>query len=107
MKKWMLNLLLLALVVALAAGALISAPASQFGGTDNEAIKVIGELAPGYHPWVAPLWQPPGAEMQSLLFALQAALGAGVVGYAIGYWNARRQLGTKSSGRETGRNAQP
>ena len=106
MRKWILNLGLLAIVVALAASALIAAPGSQFGGADDQAVKAIGELAPNYQPWFAPLWQPPGAEMQSLLFSLQAALGSGIVGYAIGYWSARRQLETKSSGRETGSDAQ-
>jgi cobalt/nickel transport protein len=31
------------------------------------------------------LYEPPSDEIESLLFALQAALGAGFIGYYIGY----------------------
>lgn len=90
MKGWILNLILLAVVVALAASAFILSPDSEFAGADNQALKVIGELAPNYQRWFVPFWEPPGPEMQSLLFALQASLGAGIIGYAVGYWSARR-----------------
>jgi cobalt/nickel transport protein len=30
------------------------------------------------------VWKPPSPEIESLLFALQAALGAGVIGYVVG-----------------------
>ncbi len=36
-----------------------------------------------------PLWEPPSPEIESLLFAVQAALGAGVLGY---YFGRRRGL---------------
>lgn len=47
------------------------------------------EVAPDYEPWFQPLLEPPGGETESLLFALQAALGAGVIGYAIGLYRGR------------------
>ncbi|TDF93188.1 energy-coupling factor ABC transporter substrate-binding protein [Paenibacillus piri] len=56
----------------------------DFGGADGAAEQMIGELAPGYKPWFAPLMEPP-AETESMLFALQAAAGAGFIGYAIGF----------------------
>ena len=31
------------------------------------------------------IWEPPSGEIESLLFALQAAIGAGFIGYFIGY----------------------
>lgn len=37
-----------------------------------------------YEPWFESLWKPPSGEIESLLFASQAALGAGVIGYYIG-----------------------
>jgi cobalt/nickel transport protein len=55
-----------------------------FGGADDQAKDVIGKLAPGYHPWFKPLMEPPSTEIGSLLFALQAALGAGYIGYYLG-----------------------
>ncbi len=55
-----------------------------FGGADGEAQALIGEIHPGYQPWFRPLWEPPSGEIGSLLFALQAALGAGFLGYYFG-----------------------
>ena len=42
------------------------------------ATEAILEARPGYKPWFEPLWKPPSAEVETMLFALQAALGAGV-----------------------------
>ena len=76
--------LLLAIVVLLAIVPLFLHPDSEFGGADGAAETVITEVAPGTEPWAEPLWSPPGGEIESLLFALQAALGAGFVGYFFG-----------------------
>ncbi|MBK5959976.1 cobalt ABC transporter substrate-binding protein CbiN [Rhodoplanes elegans] len=82
------------LLVALAA-AIVAAPLllpgieGEFKGTDDQAVSAIVEARPGYEPWFKPLWTPPNGEIQSLLFALQAALGAGVLGYVIGRRHGR------------------
>jgi cobalt/nickel transport protein len=55
-----------------------------FKGADDQAKDVIGKIAPGYQPWFRPLMEPPSGEVGSLLFALQAALGAGFIGYWLG-----------------------
>jgi len=60
-----------------------------FKGADDQAKDVIGALAPGYKPWFKPLMEPPSGEIGSLLFALQAALGAGFIGYYLGAANTR------------------
>ena len=60
-----------------------------FDGADDQAKDVIGKLAPGYRPWFKPLMEPPSTEIGSLLFALQAALGAGYIGYYLGMAVAR------------------
>ncbi|WP_126427665.1 energy-coupling factor ABC transporter substrate-binding protein [Brevibacillus marinus] len=83
------NLGLLALVVALAVLPLWLVPESEFAGADGLAEEAIGEIAPDYQPWMEPLFEPPGAETESLLFAVQAAIGAGVIGYAIGWYRGR------------------
>ena len=57
----------------------------DFSGSDAQAQGVIQTLAPDYQPWFASLFKPPSVEIESLLFALQAALGAGVIGYYAGY----------------------
>ena len=92
--QWTTSLLLLAVVVGLAVIPLLLIPDSEFGGADGMAEEVIGEIAPGYEPWFAPLVEPPGGEVESLLFALQAALGAGLIGYFFGLKRGQRQART-------------
>lgn len=60
-----------------------------FAGADAQAEAAIGEIAPDYKPWFTPLWEPPSGEIECLLFALQAALGAGILFYYIGYVKGR------------------
>ena len=62
-----------------------------FTGSDDQAEGVITALAPDYRPWFQPFWEPPSAEIESLLFALQAALGAGVICYYFGRKHGERR----------------
>ena len=55
-----------------------------FGGTDNQAQAAIGQIAPHYERWFEPLLEPASGQIESLLFALQAAIGAGIIGYWLG-----------------------
>ena len=80
MKVWQKNLILIVLVVLLAALPLWLLPNAEFGGADGQAEEVILELQPDYEPW----FEPASGEVESLLFALQAAIGAGVVGFVLG-----------------------
>lgn len=82
------NMLLLAGVVILAAFPLLLVN-GDFGGADDAAEKAISTLDPSYKRWFLPLADPP-AETESMLFALQAAIGAGFIGYAIGWFKGRR-----------------
>jgi len=73
---------------------LIGAPPGTeglFGGSDDRAQQAIGTIAPHYKPWFAPVFQPASSEIASLLFALQAAIGAGVIGYWLGLSVARER----------------
>ncbi|QQE75124.1 energy-coupling factor ABC transporter substrate-binding protein [Brevibacillus composti] len=88
MKRWTNGLLLL-MVAALAVLPLLMINDSEFPGADGVAEEAIAELAPDYQPWFQPVLEPPGGETESLLFALQAALGAGVIGYALGLYRGR------------------
>lgn len=67
------------------------AGAKVFGGADDKAKEVVANLQPDYTPWAQPLWNPPSSEIATLLFSLQAALGAGVIGYYLGYLKGRRK----------------
>ena len=90
MKKsqWKINLLLIGLVIILAVVPLFMNKNAEFGGADGEAEAAIGEINKNYEPWFSSLWEPPSGEIESLLFALQAAIGAGVIGYGLGYMKA-------------------
>lgn len=80
-------------VLALAMGAKHD---DGFSGSDQMAKDEIGKICPRYRPWFTPLWEPPGSEMESLLFSLQAALGAGVVAYLVGYRAGMRRARRES-----------
>jgi len=85
--SWLLALA----VVAIALIPLIVVPGAAFGGADTKAVTVVEQLRPGYTPWVRPLFQPPGQEVEGALFTLQAAGGAAVIAYVIGYRRGRRR----------------
>ncbi|MFE5911568.1 energy-coupling factor ABC transporter substrate-binding protein [Streptomyces wedmorensis] len=90
-----INGLLLLVVVALAVLPLVLGLGDHkeepFTGADAEAETAITELQPDYEPWFSPLYEPPSGEIESALFALQAALGAGVLAYYFGLRRGRRQ----------------
>ncbi|KQV43131.1 MULTISPECIES: energy-coupling factor ABC transporter substrate-binding protein [unclassified Duganella] len=66
-------------------------PPAAFGGADARAQQAIVTIAPNYKPWFVPLFEPPSGEIASLLFALQAAAGAGVIGFWLGMSMARER----------------
>ena len=69
------NLILILLVVALVAFPLIWKAGSEFGGADDQVKDVVAEINPEYKPWFEAIWSPPSTEVESFLFALQAAAG--------------------------------
>ena len=91
MKLWQKNLILIVLVVVLAAIPLVVCREAEFGGADGEAESLVFELQPDYEPIFSPLLEPASGEIESLLFALQAAIGSGVVFYCIGYMVGKRK----------------
>lgn len=88
----LLSALPLWLVQRPAAGPDGQPPGEIFGGADNKAQQAIGEIAPAYQPWFSPILEPASPEIASLLFALQAALGAGVIGYWLGAAVTRERM---------------
>ncbi|WP_341729363.1 energy-coupling factor ABC transporter substrate-binding protein [Brooklawnia sp.] len=58
-----------------------------FAGTDSVVTQVLEEE--GTEPWFQPIFEPGSGEIESGLFALQAALGAGIVGFALGNLRGR------------------
>lgn len=101
-----INLLLVLAVVLLACLPVVLGMGDDkeepFAGADAQAETAIAENDPDYEPWFSPLYEPPSGEIESGLFALQAAVGAGVVGYLFGVVRTRRKLGTVGSAAEDG-----
>ena len=86
-----INLLLIFIVIALAVVPLFIARDAEFGGADGQAEEAITEIAADYEPWFSPIYEPPSGEIESLLFSLQAAIGAGIIGYGLGFFRGRRK----------------
>jgi len=101
MKRYQ-NVLMLIAVIALVALPLwmVKKPAPGadgrqiqiFAGADDKAKDLVGIISPDYKPWFKSLMEPPSGEIGSLLFALQAALGAGFIGYWYGCSTTRAKL---------------
>lgn len=85
------SVVLLVLAAVLCAAPLILPIKGDFVGTDDAASEAIEASHPGYERWTKPFWEPPSKEIESLLFALQAAFGAGIVGYALGRRHGSRR----------------
>lgn len=85
MKPKVKNGILLLIVAVLAFAPLFMARNAEFAGADDRAEKAISTLNANYKPWFKPLWEPPSGEVETFLFALQAAIGSGFVFYYLGY----------------------
>ncbi|MGG7177029.1 energy-coupling factor ABC transporter substrate-binding protein [Clostridium paraputrificum] len=78
------NLTLIVLCVALIVVPFIVSSNGKFEGADAQAEGIITEINAEYEPWAESLWEPPSGEVESFLFSMQAAVGAGIIGYFIG-----------------------
>ena len=87
-----LTVILLALVLAIIIIPQVIHRDAEFGGADGEAEALITEINPGYEAWFSSFYEPASGEIESLLFASQAALGAGIVGYYIGTTRTKKKV---------------
>jgi cobalt/nickel transport protein len=82
------------LVMAVLLPVVVSVGAAQesgkWAGADDLAQKEVGKITNGtYEPWFKPLWKPPSGEIETFLFSLQAAIGALIIGYFVGYYKGK------------------
>ncbi|MDR2966684.1 MAG: energy-coupling factor ABC transporter substrate-binding protein [Methanobacteriaceae archaeon] len=92
------NIILLILVVVIAVVPMVmysglGEDEGYFSGTDDVASRIVEES--GYEPHPILLWEPPSPEIESLLFAVQAAIGGVILGYFIGKWQGQANLKNK------------
>ena len=97
-KKQVTTILVLVLIcAAILIFPLMTIHDSEFGGADGAAEEAIAVVDPDYEAWADPILEPPGGETESLLFCLQTALGAIVIGYGFGYLVARKKYSPKDA----------
>lgn len=89
-------LVLLLVCVVIAIFPLLTIKDSEFGGADGQAKAAVTEVNPDYQPWATSPLEVPGGETESLLFCLQAAIGAIVIGFGFGYFVARKKYSKDS-----------
>ena len=90
MKVGQKNAILIGLVVLLTAFPLWYCRDAEFGGADGMAGELVEESDPDFEPWFQPILEPASGEVESMLFALQAAVGSGVVCFVLGRITAKK-----------------
>ncbi len=85
------NLLLSIGVVTLAIIPLVFIHGVEFKGADDRSSAGIKEIRPNYKPWFKSIFEPQGAEVETFLFATQAAIGSGVTCYILGLYKGRTE----------------
>jgi cobalt/nickel transport protein len=67
---------------------------AEFAGSDTLGSTQIAEMTGKAEEDFEPLiwqWAPPSGEIESCLFALQAAIGGILVGWVFGYWKGQKK----------------
>ena len=87
------TIMLLIIITLIAYPLIFESKAVSVPSSDDQGPAWI--LSTGYVPWVHPIWTPPNSDIEAGLFALQAALGAGLMGYVFGSWHAQARMRKK------------
>jgi cobalt/nickel transport protein len=91
MQKSSINILLLSGAVILSMAPVLMYQGKEFKATDSRNQTAIAEVQPGYKPWFEPVIKPSGGEVETFLFATQAAIGSGVACYILGLYKGRTE----------------
>lgn len=92
---------LIAVLLTLFLIPIVVLPNADFGGADDAAGQIITDM--GYVPWFDSLWSLPEG-LESVMFAVQAIIGASIIAYIVGYERGKRQ--SKASNTQTPQNQQ-
>jgi ABC-type cobalt transport system, periplasmic component len=81
------------LIIFITAVALIPMFLSRFDliGSDDAAKNAVTSVDPGYKPWAKPVLELTNEKTETLLFCLQAGIGAGTLGLGFGYLVLRKK----------------
>ncbi len=91
MQKLSINTWLLGGAVILSMAPVLLHQGKEFKATDSINITAIEQVKPDYKPWFEPVLKPSGGEVETFLFATQAAIGSGVVCYILGLYKGRTE----------------
>ncbi len=91
MQKSSINVWLLSGAVILSMAPVLIFQGKEFKATDSINITAIESVKPGYKPWFEPVIKPSGGEIETFLFATQAAIGSGVTCYILGLYKGRTE----------------
>jgi cobalt/nickel transport protein len=91
MQKLSTNILLFSGAVILSVAPILMYQGKEFKAIDSLNITAIEQVKPGYKPWFTPVLKPSGSEIETFLFATQAAIGSGVTCYILGLYKGRTE----------------
>ncbi len=91
MRKLPINIWLLSGAVILSMAPVLMYQGKEFKATDSINITAIEAVRPGYKPWFEPIIKPSGGEIETFLFATQAAIGSGITCYILGLYKGRNE----------------
>jgi cobalt/nickel transport protein len=91
MQKSSTNIWLLSGAVILSMAPVLMYQGKEFKATDSINITAIEAVKPGYKPWFEPIIKPSGGEVETFLFATQAAIGSGIACYILGLYKGRTE----------------
>jgi cobalt/nickel transport protein len=91
MQKSSINIWLLSGAVVLSMAPVLMYQGKEFKATDSINITAIEAVKPGYKPWFEPIIKPSGGEIETFLFATQAAIGSGIACYILGLYKGRTE----------------
>ena len=95
-------LILLGAVIVLMVLPFVVARGADFAGADGKAGEVITDGEPRLHALVHSLFGSRPVRPETMIFSLQAAIGAGLVAFGFGYWVGRRKGSEQGSAGQTG-----